>query len=236
MVEKQSLRLIEVKDETKDSYSLYLEKRFSFLPGQFLIIEENIPIEQQPKRTRRSYSISSSPLDPFIKVTIRRVPGGLMSNYLRDSVKVGSTIGVEGPFGKFHFIEDDSDDLVFIAGGAGIAPIIGMIRYILQRGENKRMLLLYSSRNREEIIFKEEIESIQEQNKGFRAEFTLTRESDLTWQGRVGRINFDFLKSNIDDPTSKVYYICGPPQMVTDVVASLNKLDVDITRIRTEAW
>ena len=108
------------------SFTLHPEKEFDYKSGQFVMLEAVI----FGKKVKRPYSIGSSPLSNDIELTVQRVPNGLFTTFLFESAKVGDEFEMSGPFGKFCY-EDSMKDVVLIAAGSGIVPMMSIMRYAI---------------------------------------------------------------------------------------------------------
>lgn len=219
-------------EETIDAFSLSFEipsslkEKFKYKAGQFVSLFLNI----DGKEATRSYSLSSSPdLDSDFKISIKRVPGGLVSNYLADKVKVGSTLRVTPPAGRFVLPNDlNNKTLVFFAAGSGITPVVSMIKTALHKSSTVQVYLLYCNRDESSIMFHHEISELNSKyEKAFTFEYLLTQ-PQIAWQGRSGRVHAaliqDYLKQNkLAGLTNKNYsaYLCGPEGFMATVEAAL---------------
>jgi len=232
----------EIRRETPEIKSFRCDlgsnKPFPFRPGQFVIITAEV---WNPKRNRmgtanRAFSISSSPTDEdFIEIAAKRYTGGRLTSWLHDTVKVGDILNIKGPEGNFVFKEGESDELVLIAGGIGIAPYRSMIRYILAKGLPVRVTLLYSARTPVDFAFKAEFDAAMKQHSNFRCIYTITRPDPTPWTGRIGRVDEALLRDYLG-PVGTLYYLCGPDQMIKKCAQTLAALDVPYSRIRSERW
>ncbi|MFI0367814.1 2Fe-2S iron-sulfur cluster-binding protein [Actinomadura sp. 1N219] len=156
-------RVVDVVRETADAHSLVLEPaegdrdRFSYRPGQFLTVR--VPAEDG--WAARCYSLCSSPLtDDRLKVTVKRVDGGLGSNWICDNVTAGDVLEVLRPAGTFTPSSLD-DDLLLVAGGSGITPVMSILKSCLAGGTG-RVALLYANRDERSVIFAEELRALTE--------------------------------------------------------------------------
>ncbi|TDD35058.1 ferredoxin--NADP reductase [Actinomadura sp. KC06] len=156
-------RVVDVVHETADAHSLVLEPaegdrdRFSYRPGQFLTVR--VPAEDG--WAARCYSLCSSPLtDDRLKVTVKRVDGGLGSNWICDNVTAGDVLEVLRPAGTFTPSSLD-DDLLLVAGGSGITPVMSILKSCLAGGTGK-VALLYANRDERSVIFAGELRSLTE--------------------------------------------------------------------------
>jgi ferredoxin-NADP reductase len=160
---------------------------------------------------------------------------GRLTPWLHDSVKVGDILNVKGPEGNFVFTEGESDEIVLIAGGIGIAPYRSMIRYIMAKGLPVRVTLLYSARTPLDFAYKSEIDASMEQHSNLHCLYTITRPDPTPWTGRIGRIDEPFLRDHLG-PVGTLYYLCGPDQMIKECTQILTALQVPYPRIRSERW
>ncbi|TAL20000.1 MAG: 3-ketosteroid-9-alpha-hydroxylase, partial [Frankiales bacterium] len=154
------LTVKEVVRETADAHSLVFEgPALPYQPGQFLTLR--IPSEQEP--TARCYSLSSSPhVDDLLKVTVKRTAGGYGSNWVCDSVEVGTVLDVLPPAG--HFTPKDlTADLLLCAAGSGITPVISILKSALAQG-TAPVTLLYANRDEASVIFAAELRELVEQH------------------------------------------------------------------------
>ncbi|HUK57344.1 MAG TPA: FAD-binding oxidoreductase [Nitrospiria bacterium] len=239
---QMNLVLSEIRQETPEIKSFRLDlgpnKPFAFRPGQFVIITAEV---WNPKRNRmgtanRAFSISSSPAEEdYIEIAAKRYPEGRITPWLHDAVKVGDLLNVKGPEGQFVFRENESDEIVLIAGGIGIAPYRSMIRYILAKGWPVRVKLLYSARTPADFAFKPEFDAAAQQHTHFQCVYTITRPDGTPWTGRVGRFDEAFFREQLG-PLGTLYYLCGPDRMIKENAQTLTALGVPYPLIRSERW
>jgi ferredoxin-NADP reductase len=208
---------------------------FSFLPGQFLSVKM-AGADGKPYGPR-SYSIASSPTNKDqIELTIKKT-GAFTSAIF--SIKEGHSLHFTGPFGLFYLDKDKSRgrDLCLIAGGTGIAPLMSMLRWAQETGLENRIILLYSARTRNDVIYALELAERASQYENFRCIITLTREERASgWPGEYGRINADKLKRHVPNLPGTDFLACGPPEMVNAVVKALFDLGVQKQHVKIERW
>lgn len=214
---------------------------FSFLPGQFITLTAEL---WNPKRNRlgqvhRAFSLSSSPLDLHgLEIAVRRYHDGRMTTWLHDSVHEGDWVEIKGPDGEFVFREGETDELILIAGGIGVAPFRGMIRYIIQKGLPVQVRLVYSARTPADFAFAEELHATARHAQNVRCLYTVTRGSPdqmTDWTGRIGRVDEGLLREQMGSPQA-LYYLCGPDTMIDETAKTLLRLGVAEPRIRFERW
>lgn len=235
----------EIIKETKDAVSLCFKNgnifsRLSYKPGQFLTI--HVPIDGQVHK--RAYSFSSNPFtDKDLKITIKRVENGLVSNYIHDHLKVGDKLVVDKPAGSFYVEPQPkaSKQYVLFAGGSGITPILSIAKSVLSKEKDSNVLLIYANQDVESIIFHKEIKDIEKQYKSaFNVEHILS--SNLVELGNyhTGLLTLELLKKVFikhellyDD---YVYMICGPFGYMEKVKAVLKYNGITREQIKVEVF
>lgn len=228
------LKVTEIRKETPSTNTLVfkktdLENLPPFQAGQYI----NLFVRIDNVITARPYSISSSPLirDRY-ELTIKRADGGFVSPYLLDRVKVGDTFESSGPMGSFHYNPlFHGKDLVFLAGGSGIAPAMSMLKTFLGQKKDVKFQIIYSNSFETDIIFKDELRNLKNGNPMFSLLELVSREVSPSFQGHKGRLNFDLLKSQLSEPVEKMYYICGPTPFNEHCIELLTQLGVPSGRI-----
>ena len=184
----------------------------------------------------RGFSISSSPLDlkkGYLEITVKRASSGIISDFLHDYAQPGDSLCLWGPFGQFYFKAGLANRLVLIGAGSGITPLMSIIRFIRDSPLDVQAQLLYSARSPEEIIFRKELEETSRKSKLIKCSITVTQAS--SWNGHKGRIDLDFLKTNIGD-VSSLFYVSVPHGMLSSIIHALMVLGVQLERIRSERW
>lgn len=208
----------EIKWEAKDTFTLILNPKheISFEAGQFCFLR----LEKEGLYARHPFTISNAPGEKELHFTIK-----LDGRFTKEATKLKprDEIKLEGPFGNFT-INDNKKDIVFIAGGVGITPFRSMIRDKINRKDNQKTILLYSSKKIKDIIFKKELDKI---NKNwFKKVYILTREKRRVSSMEKGRISKEMITEYVEDPCDKDYYICGPIEMKNTLCIILNELGV----------
>jgi len=162
------LQVKEVVTRTPDAISIVFERPeepLEYLSGQFLTLVLQINGEE----VRRAYSLDSSPyIDEDLSVTIKRVDGGLVSNYLNDNAKAGDAMKVMGAMGHFttDFKANNKRHIIMFAGGSGITPMMSIIKSLLHEEPESIASLIYCNRNIDSIIFEDQLERIQNSFEG----------------------------------------------------------------------
>jgi len=153
-----------IKDATTITFDVpdNLKDMFRYCPGQHLIIKFII----NGKESRRSYSLNSSPYrEEPLQVTVKRVKGGLVSNYIGDHLKIGDELEIMMPQGRFYAdIKEAAYKTYFLfAAGSGITPIISILESVLIASPNSTVNLLYGNSNQDTIIFKKQLDDLLEE-------------------------------------------------------------------------
>ncbi len=249
------LSVSQVKQETRDTVSVYftvpaeLQETFTYVQGQYLTLRFEINGQEE----RRAYSMSSSPLEAELVVSIKRVSGGKVSNHINDNVKAGDTIEVMPPQGRFYTqLDPDQRKTYYLFGaGSGITPLISIIKTTLEKEPQSSVYLLYGSREDDQIIFHQELQELAKRYEGqFDVEFIVSqprkekggwfKKATINWAGRVGRINGVEIQRCLDENPLQgkgaEYFICGPGAMIDAVEAALKDQGVDAVNIHSERF
>ena len=165
-----------------------------------------------------------------LEFIIRVYPGGLFSAYLDSTLAIGDEPPVTGPFGVFT-LRDSPADLVFVGGGAGMAPILSVLRSLAERDPARRSTFYYGARGRRDLSFDKELRALGEAMPAFRYVPALSElGDDETWDGEVGLIT-DVVRRHEKDLRKTDAYVCGPPPMVEAAIVLLDQLGVPEARI-----
>ncbi len=245
------LKVIEKKKEAKDTVSLIFASHsaFSYEAGQHIPFRFFI----DGKQARRTYTISSSPTeDSELKVTVKRVKNGLVSNHIHDQVQVGDFVEAMPPIGhifvrcnRYHY-----KTYYLFAAGSGITPMMSILKTVLAQEPYSHIFLFYGNRNEEHIIFRDELDALTTQYQGrLTVVHTLSKPKKdnmsalwswdgVMWEVRKGRIDEEAVRWFIDTyrPVAQNvdYFICGPNAMNTNVRAALLRLVVPEEDIHVE--
>jgi len=234
------LYVTDIINETHDSFTFRFQGnplcRFVYWPGQFCTLVLNI----DGKKVLRSYTISSPPTRPYIlEITIKRVPGGLVSNWLPDNLNIGDKVEIAGPKGKFCLTpEKIPERLLFISGGSGITPMMSMSRWLCDISADTNIKFLNSVRSPNDIVFDQEIQMLTSRYKMFEPIIiTSTRTGGSGgWTGISGRINTDMINTLVPDLHERHIYLCGPPGYMDFVKSLLLELDFDQAHLHMESF
>ncbi len=196
-----------------------------FFPGQY--VDVTIPGTDET----RSFSMANtSSRDGRLEFVIKVYPDGLFSHFLDTTLAVGDQLQLTGPYGVFTLREGE-DDLVFIGGGAGMAPILSLLRSMAERGLTRKATYYYGARGRRDLCFEDELRALEDTLPGFRYIPALSEPApDQDWDGETGLIT-DVVKRHADGLARVHAYVCGPPPMVEAALPLLATLGVAEKRI-----
>jgi ferredoxin-NADP reductase len=224
------LRVAKVIDETADTRSFVLEipptleQLFPYAAGQFCTFRATIDGEA----VARCYSMSSSPEtgDPFI-VTVKRVPGGKMSNWMNDTLTPGSPIDVMPPAGRFVLRASDAPIVAF-AGGSGITPVLSIMKTALATSR-REVALVYANRGPGNVIFADAIERLRVGSGG-----RLSVHHHL--DSETGFLDAAACAALVGHRTQADFYVCGPGPYMKVVQTGLDQRGVDPDRLFIERF
>jgi predicted ferric reductase len=231
---RHPFRVVAVKPEAPRVWSLTLEPHgdhpFAFAPGQFQFLRlhgADVSSEEHP------FTIASSPArSGRITLTIKE-SGDFTAGIGR--VRPGDRATVHGPFGRFsHTLHPDEGDLVFVAGGVGITPLMSMLRYMRDRRESRRVLLAYASRSAADVLFLDELEAMQAGAYPVLKLVHVLAKAPASWVGETGMLDADRLARLCGSVEGKAFYLCCPPPMAAALIRGLRRLGVSPRRIHTD--
>src|SRR3954468_24425328 len=240
-----ALRIAEIVPETSEANSIRFEippelrDKFAFRAGQHLTLRTTLNGEE----VRRNYSLCTAPDDGDWMVTVKRIGGGLFSNWVGDELKPGDTVEVMVPHGSFttEFDPANSRHLVGIAGGSGITPVMSLIRTLLREEPQSRFTLLYGNRDSSSVIFLESLAGLKDKNLG-RFEiyhFLDAEEQDIDlFNGMLDAKRCDEAIAHLVPDAAAVdgWFICGPGPMMDVAEGALLDRNVPKERIHIERF
>jgi ferredoxin-NADP reductase len=203
----------------------------TYQPGQFFFVT----IKINGKEAIHHFTISSSPTEKGYLEFTKRITTHEFSQALAN-MKVGDWAHLRGPAGYFT-LPEQKQKLGFLSGGIGITPMRSMLRYIADTQQKWDIILLYGNSVPEEIVFRQELDSISAMNIGLRVEHVLSGPNlPSDWKGRTGFINKDLITQVIPDYKERTFYISGPPKMVTTLEEQLFALNLPTDHIKRDSF
>jgi len=240
-----ALKVAEVIPETAEANSIRFEVpeelrgAFAFRAGQHLTLRATINGEE----VRRNYSLCTAPAETDWMVTVKRIGGGLFSNWVGDQLNAGDTLEVMVPHGSFTtgFDPANARHLVGIAGGSGITPVLSLMKTLLREEPRSRFTLFYGNRDSSSVIFLEALAALKDKNLG-RLEiyhFLDQEEQDIDlFNGMLSRERLDGAIPALVPDAAEVdgWFICGPGPMMDAAEGALLDRNVPKERIHIERF
>jgi ring-1,2-phenylacetyl-CoA epoxidase subunit PaaE len=215
-----------------------LEEVFRFTPGQYLTLRADI----DGAEVRRSYSICSGIDEPDLRIGVKRIDGGVFSNFVNAGLRAGGTIDVQPPQGRFSPRLDPANakHYLCIAAGSGITPILSIMRSILATEPHSQVTLLFGNRQVSTIMFREELDALKNR---YMARFQwlniLSREKQDVeiLNGRINnRKGAELCRHLLDLHRIDEFFLCGPEAMISEVSRGLRAEGIDESRIHYELF
>jgi NAD(P)H-flavin reductase len=228
--------IVDVLPATPRSHLVTLDlqgQSLPFEPGQAVMVGAH------GKAERRPYSIACSPERVVeighLELLVSLEPGGSLGANFGD-VGPGTLVDVDGPIGAFTLPASSVEAWVlFVAGGAGIAPLRAMLDHLLRARPAHRPALLYSARRADEFAFIEELRAHSDAGV-VELHQTVTRDAGPTWTGQRGRIGPAHFEALLHEPAETLSFVCGPDAFVRESVATMIALGVSEAQINMESW
>lgn len=229
---------VAVRDEAPDVKTFVFEgrnpSRFFYWPGQFLTF--NFMIDGM--RVNRCYTIASTPTRPhLISITVKRVPGGIVSPWLHATMQPGTLVRAVGPLGRFSFLEYPAEKYLFLSGGSGVTPLMSMARTHHDLANDADIMFGHFARTPADIIFRRELEMMSFHMPRFRAVSICEEDSPAeTWGGMRGRISAPLLTLMAPDFMEREIFVCGPEPFMAACRDSLAELGFDMAHHHEESF
>jgi len=237
------LQVVEVIAETPSTKTfVFQEGSLSYAAGQHLTVVAGIG----GQTVRRCYSFSSASTAVRPSITVKRVDGGVLSNWLHDHVRAGDELRAMPASGRFTIEPDPtvSRHCVMVAGGVGITPIVSMAETLLREEPMSRVTLLYGSRCEDEVIFRSRLAGMAREFAGRFSMVLALDDAPAAWSGLSGRLDGDRVLAALGERESGAlgervvdeWFVCGPQPMMDSVVAVLSRAGVGEDRIHLERF
>ena len=226
-VRRETTRAVTVEFELTEGY------RLTYKSGQCVTV--TLPVG--PTLFQRCYSFSSAPDENRYAVTAQRIFHGRVSSYFYSSLRVGDRIYIDDPMGDFVLPRTHPEDqrYVMVAGGAGIVPLFSLIKDLLGKNPMAEIQLIYACRNQEQAIFYRQLQRLEKDHPGFSLRFQFTRKEG-DGHDPYRRLNGEKILSRLADPTSALFYICGPYGLVSKCTEAFHEAGIADSRINIETF
>ncbi|MGL4967633.1 MAG: 1,2-phenylacetyl-CoA epoxidase subunit PaaE [Inquilinus sp.] len=238
------LTIRDLRRETADAVSIAfdvpdgLADDYRFAPGQYLTLRATIDGEDM----HRSYSICSGPDDGELRIAVKRVEGGVFSDWVNRSLQPGDAIEVMTPTGRFGApcIPERPRIHVGFAAGSGITPVLSILRGALAREPDSRFFLFYGNRSTGEILFREALEELKDRFLGRLSVFHVLSQEEQDLPILTGRLDGDkvrrLLRLVVPAEAVDEIYLCGPEAMSREIAATLAELGVGPEKVHVELF
>lgn len=213
------------------SFQFFAPGEVSFRAGQFMQVTLMVNGCEQSKY----FSFSSAPSEKGYFEFTKKMTGSEFSKAL-ESLKVGDKVKIKMPLGAF-VLDEMASKQAFLSGGIGITPIRSMLNDAFDRRLPIDVVLFYSNRAPEDIVFREELEAMARNRKNFKVVFSLDTSEACppAWKGKCGFISAAMIKEELPDYAERVFYVCGPPVMVKSLITILqDQMKVPAGKIKIE--
>jgi len=235
---RHEVQCVNVIYETSDVYTFCFKATSPVMhfykPGQFVTFELEIGHEQ----VFRSYTISSSPSVPYsFSVTIKRIPGGQVSNWMHDNVKVSDILVIHGPTGNFNCFDIASEKVLMLSGGVGITPIMSMVRWWNDTSANVDINFVHSARTPRDIIYYRELKMMDARLDNFNLNIICQRYNNgESWNGYAGFLDMEKLRIIAPDFMQRTVFCCGPAVYMEAVRNMLKEAGFDMANYHEESF
>lgn len=239
LLRRHPYKVTSVREEAARVWTIELTppegiRRFDYLPGQFHYLTfrraPHLPVEEH------HWTISSSPATPGALCSTIKESGDFTATI--GETKPGDTALVDGPFGRFSYaLHPEERDLVFIAGGIGITPLMSMLRHIRDTRAERTVTLLYANSSERDIVFRDELAAMERDGvAGLKVTHVLSKPSDK-WKGERGHLDEETIQRLLGpDAARRSFYLCAPPALLKQTIWTLRKVHVPTARIHFERF
>lgn len=239
-----TLTIADIVEETDDAKSLRfhvppeLQDTFAFRPGQHLTLKADISGED----VRRNYSLCTAPHEHALRVTVKRIAGGVFSNWANDNLRAGDRLEVMPPHGSFTwaFDAEAANHYVGFAGGSGITPIMSLLKTALLTEPKSRFTLFYGNRDSQSVIFLEELAKLKNRFiDRLQVHHFLSEEAEEIelFNGMLDRAKCEMILEHMVEPGEvAAFFICGPGPMMDAAEQALTGIGVPGDRILVERF
>jgi len=208
---------------------------YTFKAGQNAAFTLLDPPETDIGGNTRTLSFASSPNDLSSLMVAMRMRRSAFKNSLR-TLPLGAKVRVSSAIGSFRLHRDSSKPAVFLVGGIGITPVLSVLVHAAEEALPHRIYVFYSNRDARKVAFLDELHRCEKTNPALTLIPTVTTPNVSVWPFERGRIDAQMLARYIPEVQKPVYYVCGPPEMVTAMQRLLAGLDVNESNIRSEEF
>ncbi len=229
------VKLVKKENIARNTIAFYFTKpqNIQFKPGQYLNMTLINPKYTDDEGNKRFFSIASAPYEKEIVIETR-MRNTAFKNTLKELL-TGSEVEIKGPFGSFTLHSNSQIPAVFLSGGIGITPFRSICVQAAKDKYPHKIYLFYSNRTLEDAPHLDQLKALESKNPNFKFIPTMTQADYLKdWKGETGYINKEMLARYINDLEKSIYYVAGPPNMVSGILKMLEKAGINMDNIRSE--
>jgi ferredoxin-NADP reductase len=203
-------------------------------PGQYL----TVTVEVDGEKLNRCYTLSSPPTRPHrASITVKREPGGRVSNWLHDNVVPGMEVRAQGPFGEFSTSWHPAPKYLFLSGGSGVTPLMSMTRTVSDLAQPVDVVFVHSARTPDDIIFRQELALMERTSDRIRVVHVCEGDGPTErWNRHHGRLNIEMLRQIAPDFLDREVFVCGPEGYMTAVRSMLTDAGLGMDRYHEESF
>lgn len=215
----------------------HLKEDYKFKAGQYITLKTDI----DGKEVRRDYSLCTSPSSGNLTVAVKEVESGTFSKYANQVLKVGDTLDVAQPQGRFTFTPDTSKTrtIAAFAAGSGITPVLSIVKTVLEEEPNSKFVLVYGNKTLKDTIFLNDLLDIQNKYSDrltIQFLYSQSQEKDAIF-GRIEKSTVNFIvKNKYKDVNIDAFYICGPEGMINTVKDVLAENNIEDNKVFFELF
>lgn len=223
-LEQYEVEVVEIVDLNYDTRKIRLDliepEEIEFTPGQYIQLEIP-PYGKTPEPVYRAYSIASpQPQKDEIELIIRLAPGGICTTYIFELLEEGEHLNMNGPYGEFY-LRDSDREIIFVAGGTGIAPILSILDQMAREDIQRDATLFYGANEMRDFYLQDALREYQEKIPNFTYVPVLAQpKEENEWEGATGLVT-EPLEERIEDASTQEFYLCGSPGMIDAVIDTL---------------
>lgn len=196
-----------------------------FKPGQYIQIKAPI-YDGNDEEVFRAYSIASSAGDEGYVELFIGYTGGIATTYVHQFLNEGDVVNLNGPYGDFHYKEDDGGPMLMVAAGTGMAPIVSILHYMRDNNIQRKVRFFFGAKTPDDLFIVDELEQFEKDLYDFKFMPTLSRVTDeMGWTGDTGRVN-NSIEKYVEKGGNYTAYLCGSPRMIDSIVESLKEKDI----------
>ena len=215
----------------------HLKEEYKFKAGQYITLKTDI----DGKEVRRDYSLCTSPSSGNLTVAVKEVENGTFSKYANQVLKVGDTLDVAQPQGRFTFTPDTSKTrtIAAFAAGSGITPVLSIVKTVLEEEPNSKFVLVYGNKTLKDTIFLNDLLDIQNKYSDrltIQFLYSQSQEKDALF-GRIEKSTVNFIvKNKYKDVNIDAFYLCGPEGMINTVKDVLAENNIEDSKVFFELF